>query len=368
MPQELAKAVWSVYYFMEKPVDEEQLKYVVPNALRLSQEQNKNAILAQQSIQNREELQLEYEDIIGDSSSLLQMLGTIERCAPTNSTVLIEGESGTGKELIAKAIHANSSRDKRTMITVTCGTLPTELFESELFGHVKGAFTGAVSLKKGLFEEASGSTIFLDEIGEMPLILQVKLLRAIQEREIRPVGSNSPIGVDIRIIAATNKDLRQAVKDGKFREDLYYRLKVVPLKVPPLRDRKGDIPLLARHFALQEKKRIGVESMTCLMMHDWPGNIRELEHVIESAAVMTSEAEIQVKNLPSEIQQHRFCEHLEGATLTLELDTLNLDRIQKMVVEKALKITDNNKTRAAVLLDITPPGLYKMLDRYGLRE
>ena len=237
-----------------------------------------------------------FPEIIGRSSELEQTLRLISRVAPTNSTVLILGETGTGKELVARAIHDNSSRKAKSMVKVNCATLPANLIESELFGHERGSFTGAMDRRIGRFELADKSTLFLDEIGEMPLELQVKLLRALQEKEIERIGGEGTIHVDVRIIAATNSDLEKKVDEGKFRADLYYRLNIFPVSLPPLRDRREDIPLLAVHFIQKLSKKLGAKITTVskhvleqIMDYDWPGNIRELEHVIERSILMSDD-------------------------------------------------------------------------------
>jgi DNA-binding NtrC family response regulator len=247
-------------------------------------------------------------DFIGSSPAMQQVFDAIKKVASTDSTVLITGESGTGKELVAKAIHYLSNRSKQALIPVNCGAIPQDLLESELFGHIKGAFTGANSNRQGRFELASGGTIFLDEIGDMPLALQVKLLRVLQERKFEPVGSAKSISVDVRVIAATNKDLEAAVKDKTFREDLFYRLNVIPIHLPPLRERKSDIPLLIEHFAKRfnkdKKRNVSFDSqevLDVLLRYDWPGNIRELENLVERLVVFANDDKVQLQDLPPKI-------------------------------------------------------------------
>ena len=254
-----------------------------------------------------------YPEIIGQSAELGQTLGLITRVAPTSSTVLILGETGTGKELVARAVHHRSPRSARPMVKVNCATLPASLIESELFGHERGSFTGALDRRIGKFEQADRSTLFLDEIGEMPLELQVKLLRVLQEKEIERVGGRGTIPVDVRIIAATNRDLEKEVEEGKFRADLYYRLNTFPVNLPPLRDRPDDIPLLATHFIQKLSKNIGTKITTVssdvleqIMNYDWPGNIRELEHVIERSILLSNDNKLKQIHLP--------CRRLKCAT------------------------------------------------------
>ncbi|MEW6058040.1 MAG: sigma-54 dependent transcriptional regulator [Bdellovibrionota bacterium] len=246
--------------------------------------------------------------IIGRSPAIHKVFEAIRKVADTDSTVLISGESGTGKELVARAIHCFSSRVKGPLVPVNCGAIPSELLESELFGHVKGAFTGAISNRQGRFELAQGGSIFLDEIGDMPAMLQVKLLRVLQERTFEPVGSTKSIPADVRIIAATNKDLEVAVKDKSFREDLYYRLNVIPIHIPALRERKSDVPFLIEHFAARfnlEKKRSvqfnNTEVVDLLLRYDWPGNVRELENLVERLVVFCGDGQVELKDLPSKI-------------------------------------------------------------------
>jgi transcriptional regulator with PAS, ATPase and Fis domain len=299
------------------------------------------------------------------------VLDRIRKVADTQSTVLITGDSGTGKELIAHAVHHNSSRSNRPMVTVDCGSIPAELLESELFGHTKGAFTGATEGRKGLFEEASGSTLFLDEIGELPLALQVKLLRAIQEREIRRIGDNHPIQVDLRIVAATNHDLETAVNSGQFREDLYYRLNVVSIHLPSLRHRPEDIPLLAKHFLNKYGQKhhrtlrmIAPDAIDVLMNYDWPGNIRELQNAIEHAIIICEGQVIQPTDLPEKMQftDPKVRVNIPANRLDLK-NILNevLEKTEHQLINRALELTGGNRTKAAELLGISRRGLlYKL--------
>lgn len=251
---------------------------------------------------------IEFAGIIGRSPAIQRVFEAIRKVADTDSTVLISGESGTGKELVARAIHNYSNRTKGTLIPVNCGAIPAELLESELFGHVKGAFTGAISNRQGRFELAQGGSIFLDEIGDMPPMLQVKLLRVLQERKFEPVGAMKTVDADVRIIAATNKDLEESVKTKQFREDLFYRLNVIPIHVPSLRERRSDVPILvesfARRFNFDKKRSVGFnnpEVMDLFLRYDWPGNVRELENLIERLVVFCGDGEVQLKDLPTKI-------------------------------------------------------------------
>ncbi len=293
------------------------------------------------------------------------------RVASSRTTVLIQGESGTGKELFARLVHATSPRAGKSMIVVNCGAIPETLLESELFGHEKGAFTGATARRIGRFEEADGGTLFLDEIGELSPAVQVKLLRFLQEREFQRLGGNQTIRADVRIISATNRNLEERVKEGTFREDLYYRLNVVSMTIPPLRDRRGDIHLLIEYFTKQfssennkEIEGLSSEAMDTLLKYDYPGNVRELENIIERAVVIARDRVISIKDLPFEkISPDHFTGHKEGGVLKDEIESLERTRI-----EEALDETGNNQTRAAELLGITERTLRYKLKKYGLKQ
>lgn len=294
------------------------------------------------------------------------------KVAKYNTTVLIYGASGTGKELITKGIHFSSDRSKNSFIPVNCGGIPENLLESELFGYKKGAFTGALKDKTGLFEEASGGTIFLDEIGEMPLSLQVKLLRVLQENEIRPVGDSKPKKIDIRVLAATSKNLEQEIKNGTFREDLFYRLNVLPINLPPLRERNEDIPLLCNHFINQFNSRlhkdiIGIApaAMSLLLKHNWPGNVRELENVIERALVLAEDKLLAPENFPSLIGEREGTDQIDKIFEGYSLKDAQKD-IEKMLISKALTKTEGNRTKAAQLLEISHPSLLSKIKAYNI--
>ncbi len=315
-----------------------------------------------------------YDSIIGKSAPMQEVFKTLQKVAGYKSTVLLMGESGTGKELLARAVHYNSPRRDRPFVAVNCGAIPENLLESELFGHLKGAFTDASRNKKGLFEEAHEGTLFLDEIGELPFALQVKLLRVLQEEEIRRVGDVKAIKIDVRVIAATVKDLEKEVKAGRFREDLYYRLNVLPLHVPPLRARKDDIPVLVDHFikkynARLEMKVSGVtpEAMAFLMEYDWPGNVRELENAIERAIVLTDATHIQVANLPPAVRDFQSKSRLE--LLKDEYSIKKTSRIlEEELIRKALAKTHGNRTHAAKLLEISHRALLYKIAEYGIED
>jgi len=311
----------------------------------------------------KEKLSCCFRNIVGKNHLMQELFSAIRNIAEFDTTVLIQGESGTGKELVAKAIHYESPRAEKNLITVNCSAFSDDLLESELFGHVKGAFTGAVKDRRGHFEEAHGGTIFLDEVGDLTAKVQIKLLRVIQEKEIQRVGENTLRKVDIRILAATHKDLLKEVREGRFREDLYYRLNVVPVHLPPLRTRKEDIPYLARHFIKNWKgvyrktiDRISDDALGKLMDHDWPGNVRELENAIEHACVKCKRKTIEVADLP--------------VTMTLSTQkkgkSWKKNRATKEMILKALAESDNNQTRAARLLNIHRITLWRKMQTFNI--
>jgi DNA-binding NtrC family response regulator len=310
---------------------------------------------------------------IGQSRSFLKVLELAETSAPTDSTLLISGESGTGKEVLARYIHSRSERSEGPFFSINCGALPESLLESELFGHVKGSFTGAVRDKDGLLVAAAGGTFFLDEIGEMAPQTQVKLLRAIQEREVIPVGSTVAVPVDVRIIAATNRELEEEIRTGRFRSDLYYRLNVIALDLPPLRERREDIPLLARHFLEKlhaseggegELRTLSEEAMVALMNHDWPGNVRELENALERASVLSRKGRIELDALPARVTEPpkpRLVSDEAPANPTMEV-------VERAYIRWVLEAEGGNKSRAAEVLGIDPSTLYRKINRYGLLD
>ena len=346
--------------YITKPVRARQLEIAVEQALELSRLRRENQSLKEEVRQLRGE-----RSIVGDSEPLQRVLELIRTVAPTRSTVLVQGESGTGKELVARAVHNWSDRADASFISVNCAALPETLIESSLFGHEKGAFTGATKTVKGAFERADGGTLLLDEVTEMRPDLQAKLLRVIQEQEFERVGGTTPIRVDVRIVATTNRDLKKAVRDGEFREDLYYRLAVVPVTVPPLRDRKGDIPALAHRFALRTAQEMGKtveglspEAVDRLMAHDWPGNVRELSHAVERAVILSSgpvigPATLDVGGLQVSAKPDAAAPAPAAADGRVVLDTLNLKEVEEILIERALEETEQNRTRAAELLGIS---------------
>jgi DNA-binding NtrC family response regulator len=352
--------------FLLKPFSLDHLMTVVHKALEVRGLRDENRKL-------KEELgrRYEFDNIIGRSPQMQEIFAAVLRVAPTRATVLLTGESGVGKDLIARAIHFHSPRKDRPLVKIIPSTIPENLMESELFGHEKGAFTGANNLKIGKFEQADTGTVFLDEIGEVPQVIQVKLLRIIQEREFERVGGNKTQRVDIRMIAATNQDLRAALEQGTFREDLYYRLNVVAIEIPPLRARKADIPYLANHFIHKLAPDTGsqVESITpaamdVLLEHSWPGNVRELENVIERSLVMATGAQLDVKDIKLDVPRNR-----QTAPGELALpEGMSLEQYEQELIRQALKKADGNKSRAARLLGLTRNALRYRLTQMGLES
>ena len=330
--------------------------------------------LKSENLRFKQALQAEYnfKNIIAKSHQMIEIFQLIKKVADYNTTVLLTGGSGTGKELVARALHYNGNRRDKSFIAVNCGAIPENLLESELFGHVKGAFTDAVRNKNGLFEEADGGTIFLDEIGELPKDLQVKLLRVIQEGELRRVGDSKSRKIDVRIIAATAKDLMEEIKKGNFREDLFYRLNVVPIKIPPLRERQGDIPLLVNHFIERYAKKFGKAvkgisdmAMNLLISYAWPGNVRELENIIERAVILEDTEVIREENLPFTKKTGQSLHQIEALSNDLSIKKAE-EELEKTLIRKALEMTNGNKTKAAHLLEISHRALIYKIKEFGL--
>lgn len=351
------------YDYLTKPLDFDDLKLTLERALDHTSLRDENKAL-------RATLAASFDPggIIGSSPAMRQLLDMLSTIAPSEATVLITGESGTGKELIARAIHANSSRRNGPYVAVNCAALTETLLESELFGHEKGAFTGAERRRDGRFQTADKGTIFLDEIGEISMTMQVKLLRAIQEREVQRVGGDHAIKVDVRILAATNRDLLHEVELGRFRQDLYYRLNVVTLSLPPLRDRVEDIPLLAMHFLKKFASKNGKqvkgftpEAMDRLLKYPWPGNVRELENGVERAVVLFAGEYIREQDLPSAIAQSGAGAVPAG----VNIQDMTLDEIERVAILEALENTGGNKSETARKLGITRKTLHAKLQRYG---
>ena len=364
--------------FVHKPFDNEFLKEKVSRAL-----QKISIVKEKQALQEENEALIKGQrargklaNIIGQSDRMQAVYQMIETVAEVQSTVLITGESGTGKELVARAIHDLSPRAKKPFVSVNCGAFTETLLESELFGYVKGSFTGATANRKGLFEAAEQGTIFLDEIGEMSAAMQVKLLRVLQERKVRPVGAHEETEVNTRVIAATNRDLAALVKDGIFREDLFYRISVIPMELPPLRDRGADIAELTDHFlgkyCSQTGRQLSISppALRLLETYSWPGNVRELEHTIERAVALEKTDTIQPERLPEQVTKY------SQARISSELDlpddginlTAHLDQLEKSYVLEALRRTEGNQTKSAELLKMSVRSLRHLLDKHGIRE
>ena len=349
------------YDFQEKPLDLDNLRSVVRSAIERQRSEPENrpvrARLASES----------HRLVLGNSPAMHKVVEQARRVARTNATVLIVGESGTGKELLARLIHRESLRVRGPFVPVNCAGLTESIIESELFGHVKGAFTGAVRSKKGKFELADGGTLFLDEIGEIPLNVQVKLLRVLQEREVERVGGEEPVRIDVRLVCATHRDLEAQVRDGKFREDLYYRIKVIVLKLPPLRERTEDVPELAEYFRELANERndravvgFSPETMQQLQAYRWPGNVRELQNVVEHVVVLANNEVVEFSDLPEEISGERGPQDVVNITVGT-----TLAETERELILETLRKTGGNKTQTAKLLGIGVRTLYRKLEEYG---
>ena len=353
--------------YILKPLDFDEVLIRIENLL-----EHKNLVQENKYLREQIDKEFNFNHIIGESSAMKDVYKMVERVSQANSNVLVTGQSGTGKELVARAIHSNSDRAKKPFLAINCGAIPENLVESELFGHKKGAFTGAESDKEGIFVAANGGTVFLDEVAEIPLNLQVNLLRVLQEREVKPVGANQVVSFDTRIIAATNKDLEQEIEAGDFRDDLYYRLNVVEIPLPPLQQRRGDIPLLAHHFLQKYNKElkrnlkgIASEAMGAMMAYKWKGQVRELENVIERAVLLSDGNYLSLEDLPGSLREVSGDENFE-------MDSNKLDEaiqtFEKHHIQSVLKRTDGNKSEAARLMDIDPSTLYRKMEKLGLSD
>ncbi|HEX6879449.1 MAG TPA: sigma-54 dependent transcriptional regulator [Terriglobales bacterium] len=350
------------YDYITKPFRVEELK------LTLQRMAEKVRLVAENEfLRERFKTETELHGIVGSHAKIQDILRMIARLKDTRTPVLITGESGTGKELVARAIHFHGAFNKRPFVAVDCGSLVPTLIESELFGHEKGAFTGAIRAKDGLFQAANGGTIFLDEIGELPLDMQAKLLRVLQEKEVRPVGSNDKVKVDVRVIAATNRDLEAEYKNGTFRKDLYFRLNVVTVHIPPLRERRSDIPTLVHWFldkyATENKIEVSSEAMHCLLQYDWPGNVRELENCIERAVALGNREVIEVQDLPPVIRAFEGQLKLGSAVAVTATD---LEEIERDTIQRVFDQVNGDKDMAGKLLGISRATLYRKIKRYNI--
>lgn len=357
------------YDYISKPFKPDEILLTLIKAEEREKLKNENI-----SLRKAVEEKYSFANIIGKSPEIITIFDTIKKISGFKSSVLLTGESGTGKELIAKAIHYHSERKDRPFLAVNCGAIPESLLESELFGHTKGAFTGAISDRKGIFEEADNGTLLLDEIGDIPLNLQVKLLRVLQEGESRRIGQDTATPINVRIIAATAKDLEQAVADNSFREDLYYRLNVLPVHIPPLRDRKEDIPLLVKHFIGKYNsihtlaiKEPGPAVLKPLMDHAWPGNIRELENIIERSMILSSGNILDAEEIRAALSSPK-----PSSENCLPEDSFSIKKsirtVEKILILRALKKTGHNKSRAAKLLEISYPSLLNKIEEYRINR
>jgi DNA-binding NtrC family response regulator len=353
--------------YLIKPVNSEALKLVLERALEHHRLRVEN-----RALRSAIDRKYGFDSIVGRSKNLLETLEAAARAAHSDSTILVRGETGTGKELLAKAIHFNSPRKDKPFVVINCGAIPKDLLESELFGHTRGAFTGAVADKKGRIEMADEGTLFLDEIGDVPAELQVKLLRLIQEREVEKIGAARPVKVNVRIVAATHRNLMAMVEDGTFREDLYYRLAVIPLELPPLRERSEDIPELVAIFFRKFREKLGrpaqklpLSLLPYFQTHRWPGNVRELENVIERLVVLAPADEIALSDLPENLRREKPA--LESIQLELPPQGISLEAVEKELIVRALEKFGGNQTRAAEYLDLSRKTLIYRMEKFGLR-
>ena len=352
------------YDYLAKPFSRDELVIVVEKAFNLLGLQEEN-----QRLRDELEYQIDFSHMIGNSDGMQHVFEMVRRVAPTEASVLITGESGTGKELIARAIHQGGPRSRAPFVAINCAAIPANLLESELFGHVRGAFTGAVRDHSGKFQQAHGGTLFLDEVGEMPLELQPKLLRVLQEMEVEPLGGRART-VDVRIIAATNQDVEHALEEGRFREDLFYRLAVIPIEMPPLRRRAEDVPLLVRHF-LERFSRgnppdISDEALACMMAYPWPGNVRELQNAVERLVVLSHGETIERHHLPSKLCTQASMSR--NRVVELPAEGYPLEEIEKEAVMQALERNQWNQTRAALFLQVPRHTLIYRMEKYGIKK
>jgi DNA-binding NtrC family response regulator len=354
--------------FISKPFKVEEVVATVRRALR-----REAAAVDETGVQANLTTRYEEAGLLGRAPAMIELYKEIARVAPSRTTVLVTGESGTGKELVARAIHKHSPRTAKSFVAVNCGALTETLLEAELFGHVRGAFTGAVSDRRGLWEEASEGTLFLDEVGETSQAMQVKLLRALQEGEVKRVGASQTARVDTRVVAATNRDLEKEVAAGSFREDLFYRLSVVTIRVPPLRERRSDIPLLAENFlraasakGVRGGLRLSEDALKLLVAYQWPGNVRELESFVEYASLHARGAEVMPEDLPAKLQSSEVRAASRSPLPALFADLPTLDEVERRYLLHVLKTVEGNRTRAAEILGVDRRTLYRMAERFGI--
>ena len=365
-PQAVEAMKQGAYDYVVKPFDNEEMRLTIKKALEFSSLRNENRQLRSALDQHNS-----YDRLVGKSEAMRQLYKMIEKVAPTSASILVTGESGTGKELVARAIHQNSLRSEQPFVALNCGAVPENLLENELFGHEKGAFTGADAHKEGLFDQADGGTLFLDEIAELPLHMQVKLLRVLQEKKVRPVGANTEHGVDVRVIAATNRDIEALMQEGMFRQDLFYRLNVVHMYISPLRDRREDIPLLVDTFckiiAPNRDVKISPAMMRALLDYDWPGNVRELENVVERSIILSETNMLKRDFLPVALTG---CNAASTIQVSFPEDGLDLEEylqdIEKQILRQALERSNGVRKKAAQLLHLSFRSLRYRLDKLGL--
>lgn len=359
------------YSFLEKPLNRDALRNTVAKAV-----ERRKLSLANKDLRALVDEKFGYEGIVGSSPAMQQVFSRLKQVAPTDARVLVTGENGTGKELVARALHFNSKRRQGPLVAVNCGALTGGVLDSELFGHVKGAFTGALKDHMGKFEAADNGTLFLDEVGEMPLETQVKLLRVIENKEVTPVGSNTARKIDVRLISATNKNLEEQVRKNLFREDLYFRLKVVQVHLPALRERQGDIPLLAQNFITEFARQYGKEvagmdqsALAALIAHPWPGNVRELRNTMEEMVVLAQGKMLTASDLPAQFRREGAASSVpavSGAAGVSGLVGMTMQQIEREVIRHALKANEGNRERTAKMLEIGERTLYRKIKEYGL--
>lgn len=366
----LAAMKLGAFGYITKPVKADEMRFAINKARERKDLKLENSQLKERIRKIHGECN--FSEMVAKSDAMQAVFKIAEKAARYDTMVLVTGESGTGKELMSKGIHVTGKRAGKPFIPVNCGGIPESLLETEFFGYKKGAFTGADKNRKGLFEEAGGGTLFLDEIGELPMVLQVKLLRVLQEKEIRRVGDSKTRKVDVRVIAATSKNLEEEVAEGRFRQDLFYRLNVLPIEIPPLRDRTGDIPILCRHFLEHfkdsmntEMLSISHEAMSALLEYAWPGNVRELENVLERAVVLAEDGIIRTENLPAPIRMDTETTTLDGLFEGYSIKAAQ-KVLERQLIEKALQATGGNRTKASALLEISHPSLLSKMKAYDI--